>query len=257
MSSNVRVNTRLAAACQEVARQRLQLPALATLDLSGLQTALTETQRIDLPALGQLVSSAPVRLTLGALAPDAFGTIGQLVTRERNGVSPETLAVPARAALDAALATASTAIGAATRDITTEAFTEAGRELGYTVAVCRGDSATGIELRRGHEIVLMRVENDGAVESDHAGLADSTCGDHQRELEEAAARRGVVITRREEHHHFSAGGGGLIQAAGARRDSSLARAVALMPRPGTPAPAGGRRTWAAEPERRQSDRRAR
>ena len=41
LSTRVLTNTRLAVACQELARQQLQLPATATLDLSGLRAALT------------------------------------------------------------------------------------------------------------------------------------------------------------------------------------------------------------------------
>lgn len=239
MSTRVVTNTRLAVACQELARQQLRLPAAATMDLSGLRTALGTVQRIDLPALGQLVSAAPVRITLGTLAPAAFGTVSQLLSSQRPGADLETAADSAREALGSALSMASAAIGAATRDITAEAFTAAGRELGYTIAVCRGDVATGIELRRDHELVLMRVDDDGAVESDHAGLAGSECGDRQRELEEAAARRGVVITRRDEQRHASARGGELIRAAAGRRDPSLARAVALSARPAAPPARGG------------------
>lgn len=255
MSTRVVTNTRLAVACQELARQQLRLPAAATMDLSGLRTALGTVQRIDLPALGQLVSAAPVRMTLGTLAPAPFGTVSQLLSSQRPGADLETAADSAREALGSALSMASAAIGAATRDITAEAFTAAGRELGYTIAVCRGDVATGIELRRDHELVLMRVDDDGAVESDHAGLAGSECGDRQRELEEAAARRGVVITRRDEQRHASARGGELIRAAAGRRDPSLARAVALSARPA--APPGPRRSRDAEPEQRRQVRRVR
>jgi hypothetical protein len=255
LSTRVLTNTRLAVACQELARQQLQLPATATLDLSGLRAALTSVQRIDLPAISQLVSSAPVRMTLGALAPTAFGTVSQLLISQRPGADAETAAASAREALGSALSTASAAIGAATRDITAEAFTEAGRELGYTISICRGDVATGIELRRDHELVLMRVDDDGVVESDHAGLVGSACGDRQRELEEAAARRGVVITRRDEQRHSSARGGELIRAAAGRRDPSLARAVALSARPAVPS--GARRSVSPEPEQRQPARRTR
>lgn len=255
MSTRVLTNTRLAVACQELARQQLRLPATAALDLSGLRAALTSVQRIDLPAISQLVSSAPVRMTLGALAPAAFGTVSQLLTTQRSGIDAETAAASARDALGSALSTASAAIGAATRDITAEAFTAAGRELGYTISVCRGDVATGIELRRDHELVLMRVDDDGAVDSDHAGLVGSACGDRQRELEEAAARRGVVITHRDEQRHSSTDGGDLIRAAAGRRDPSLARAVALNVRP--PVPPAARRSWSAEPEQRQQTRRRR
>ena len=255
MSTRVLTNTRLAVACQELARQQLQLPATATLDLSGLRAALTSVQRIDLPTLGQLVSAAPVRMTLGALAPTAFGTVSQLLTSQRPGVDADTAAVSAREALGRALTTASAAIGATTRDITAEAFTEAGRELGYTISVCRSDVATGIELRRDHELVLMRVDDDGTVESDHAGLVGSACGDRQRELEEAAARRGLVITHRDEQRHSSARGGELIRAAAGRRDPSLARAVALSARPAVPP--GPRRPVSAGPEQRRPARRTR
>lgn len=255
MSTRVLTNTRLAVACQELARQQLRLPTAATLDLSGLRAALSAVQRIDLPAIGQLVSSAPVRMTLGALAPTAFGTVSQLLTSQRLGVDQATAAASAREALSSALSTASAAIGGATRDITAEAFTAAGRELGYTISVCRGDVATGVELRRDHELVLMRVDEDGAVESDHAGLVGSACGDRQRELEEAAARHGVVITHRDEEHHSSARGGELIRAAARRHDPSLARAVALGARP--PALPRPRRSLTAEPERRRQARRVR
>lgn len=251
MSTRVLTNTRLSVACQELARQQLRLPATASLDLSGLRSALTGAGRIDLPAIGQLVSSEPVRMTLGALAPTAFGTVSNMLAVQRPGADAVT---SARTALDTALSAASAAIGAASRDITAGAFTAAGKELGYTISVCRAEAATGIELRRGHEIVLMRVDDDGAVESDHAGLADNACGDRQRELEEAVARQGVVITRREEHHHSSADGGDLIRDAAARHDPSLARAVALSTRP--TARSGVRRSWTAEPEKRRSTRKA-
>jgi hypothetical protein len=234
MSTRALTHARLAVACQELARQQLRLSAAATLDLSGLSTALGTVQRIDLATIGELVSAAPVRMTLGALAPAAFGVVSQLLSGQQSGVDPETAATSAREALGSALSTASAAIGAATRDIAAEAFMAAGRELGYTISVCHGDVATGIELRRDHELMLMRVDDDGVVESDHAGLADSTCGDRQRELEEAAARRGLAITHRDEQRNSSAQGGELIRAAAGRRDPSLARAVALSVRPAVP-----------------------
>ena len=255
MSTRVLTNTRLAVACQELARQQLRLPAAATLDLSGLRTALGAVQRIDLPALGQLVSAAPVRMTLGHWRRPPSGPSASCWSNQRPGVDLETAAASAREALGSALSVASAAIGATTRDITADAFTAAGRELGYTIAVCRGDVATGIELRREHELVLMRVGDDGAVESDHAGLAGSECGDRQRELEEAVARRGVVITHRDEQRHASARGGELIRAAAGRRDPSLARAVALSARPA--ASPGPQRSRDTEPEQRRQVRRVR
>jgi hypothetical protein len=252
MSTRVSVNTRLRAACAEVAREKLNLSTAATLDLSGLRAAATATGRISLPALQQMVSAEPVRITLGALAPGAFATTRQLLSGPQSGADRDAKAASAQASLALAVTQASVAIGAVTRDITANAFAEAGAELGYKVDVCRGDVATGVEMRRGHEVVLMRVDDTGGVESDHAGLEDSACGERQRELEAAAARKGVIVTHRDEQHHGSAGGGVLIQSAAARRDPSLARAVALGAQP---APAASRRALAEEPERRRTTRR--
>ncbi len=118
MSTRVVTNTRLAVACQELARQQLRLPAAATLDLSGLRTGLGAVQRIDLAALGQLVSAAPVRMTLGTLARPHSGppasccrASGQASTWRRRPPRPGK-------PWGAPWSMASAAIGAATRDIT-------------------------------------------------------------------------------------------------------------------------------------------
>jgi hypothetical protein len=252
VSSNVVTNIRLRAACAELAHEKLHLGAAATLDLSGLRAAMDATARIDLPAIQQMIGTESVRLTLSGLAPAAFGNVTQFASGPQYGADAADAAASAQAALATAVATAAAAIGVVTRDVTADAFAAAGAELGYQVAVCRGDAATGIEMRRDHEIVLMRVDDSGAVESDHAGLADATCGDRQHELEAAAARRGVVVTERREQHHGSADGGQLIRIAAARRDPSLARAVILAAQPAAPA---ARRARPEEPERRRAQRR--
>jgi hypothetical protein len=255
MSTRVYATTRFNAACAELARQKLRLGQTATLDLSGLRAAATATGRISMPTLQQMISAEPVRITLGALAPGPFATARQLLSGAQRGTDRGANVASARDSLALAVAQASVAIGAVTRDITANAFAEAGAELGYKVDVCRGDVATGIEMRRGHEVVLMRVDDTGGVESDHAGLEDSACGHRQREIEAAAARKGIVVTHRDERHHGSAAGGLLIRIASARRDPSLARAVALSAQSAQPAPAAPRRALAEEPERRRTTRR--
>ncbi|HUA28494.1 MAG TPA: hypothetical protein VMC03_06385 [Streptosporangiaceae bacterium] len=251
MSRQVFTNTRLRAACAAVAREKLNLSTAATLDLSGLSAAVT-TGRIGLPTLQQMMSAEPVRITLGGLAPAAFESARQLVSVAQSGVGREDNAASAQASLALAVTQASARIGAVSRDITASAFAEAGAELGYKVDVCRGALATGIEMRRGHEIVLMRVDNAGGVESDHAGLEDAVaCGERQRELEARAARKGVIVTARDEQHHGSSGGGALIRTAAARRDPSLARAVAVGVHP---VATGPRRAFAEEPGRRRTRR---
>lgn len=126
------------------------------------------------------------------------------------------------------------------RDIIANAFADAGLDLGYTVSVCGAEAATGLELRREHEIVLLRVHDSGEVEFDHAGLSDAACTDRQLKLEQAVARQGVVLTQRIQHDHGTPQGGALIADALATGDPSLARATALTAsRPTQRVPARG------------------
>lgn len=260
MSTRVTASTRMSAACQQLLRERLDLTLDATIELGNLNMIM-ETEQVSLPSLREIITAEPVSMTLGTLVPDLFEhTRGLLAAEEsaaESAADPRALASLAQAGLADALAAAGAVIADTTRDITAEAFAEAGAELGYAVSVCRGDVATGIELRREHEIVLLRVEDGGSVESDHAGLADGTCGDRQRELEQAAARRGITLTHRDQEDHGTAAGGKLILAAAARRDPSLARATALdaqQPRASVPAP--GRLASAGQDEERRRARRA-
>jgi hypothetical protein len=151
----------------------------------------------------------------------------------------------ARVELDSAVAAASSAIAGATRDITAEAFAGAAHELRYTVSMCRGTTATGLELRRANEVVLLRIHDGGAIESDHAGLLDGSCGDRQRELEEAVARRGITLTGRKQRNHGAYHGGELISAAASRGDASLARATVTDAEQVSP-PARGPRLFSAD-----------
>lgn len=236
MSTRVTASARMSAACQQLLRERLNLALDATVELGSLNTML-ETETFSLHALREIITAEPVSMALGALAPDRFDHACELLANAEPAADSGALTSSAQAGLADALATADAVIAAATRDITAEAFAAAGAELGYAVSVCRGDLATGIELRREHEILLLRVDDGGSVESDHAGLVDATCGDRQVELERAAARRGIALTRRDQDDHGTADGGKLIRAAAARRDPSLARATVLdaqQPRPSAP-----------------------
>jgi len=125
-------------------------------------------------------------------------------------------------------------VATATRDVTAESFAKAGTDLGYTVSVCQGSEATGIELRHDHEVLLPRIRNGGEIEADHARLVNATCGDRQLELEQAVGRRGVTLTNRRQRYHDASHGGNLITAA-ARRDTSLARATVAEVEPIRPA----------------------
>jgi hypothetical protein len=224
MSTRVTASTRISAACRDLVNRRLHITLGSTVDLGQVQSALDSGQ-VDLAALRGMVSGE-IEGVLSALAPAPFARARDILAGPTlRADHPSASMLSARVELASAVTTARSAIAGATRDVTADAFTEAGRELDYTVSLCRGASVTGIELRRPHEVILMRIHDGGAIESDHAGLVDNRCTDRQRELEEAVARHGIALTGRKQLNHGAANGGGLISAAASLADPSLARAT--------------------------------
>ena len=224
MSTRVSASARISAACRQLVNQRLNIALGSSVDLGQVNTAL-DSGRIDLPTL-QGMLTGEISGVLSTLAPVPFTRARDILTRpQMASVNPSALMLSARTELASAVSVASSAIAGATRDLTAEAFTEAGHELQYSVSMCRGATTTGIELRRATEVVLVRIHDGGLVETDHAGLVDSTCADRQHELEEAVARRGIELTRRTQKNHGAYNGGELIGAAASRGDPSLARAT--------------------------------
>jgi hypothetical protein len=225
MSTRVTASARISAACRQLVRQRLNIALGSTVELDQASTALA-SGRVDLPGLQDLIAGEEITGVLATLAPAPLARARDILAGPGlAAANPSALVMSARAELASAVTMASSAIAGATRDITAEAFAEAGTELQYAVSVCRGSTATGVELRRAHEVMLLRIHDGGLVESDHAGLVDGTCGDRQRELEEAVARRGIELAGRKQLNHGAYQGGELISAAAARGDESLARAT--------------------------------
>jgi hypothetical protein len=247
MSTRVTQSVRISAACQALVNERLNVSLGQTTDL-GQVSAILDKGQVDLPGLRALAGNAELGGVLGRLAPAPFARAQAALTGAGSALSLSSQIMSARADLASAVSAASSAIAGATRDVTVEAFTGAATELGYTHSAWRGQDATGLELWRGNELLLLRICDDGTVESDHAGLADGSCGDRQLELETAAARRGLTFSGRKQYNHGAYDGGDLIKAAAARRDSSLARAAVA----GHPAQGGGGlfTTAQAEPSHR-------
>jgi hypothetical protein len=224
MSTRVSASARISAACRDLVNQRLNITLGSTVDLGQVQSAL-DSGRVDLPALQGMVAGE-IRGVLSALAPAPFARARDILAGPALGAgNPSALMLSARTELASAVTAARSVIAGATRDVTADAFAEAGRELQYTVSLCRGTSATGIELRRANEVMLVRIHDGGTIESDHAGLVDNSCTDRQRELEEAVARRGIALTGRKQLNHGAYNGGDLIGAATTLGDPSLARAT--------------------------------
>lgn len=235
MSTRVSASARISAACRDLVNQRLNITLGSTVDLSQVQSTL-DAGRVDLPALQGMVAGE-IRGVLSVLAPAPFAKAREILAGPALGAdNPSALIMSARTELASAVSTARSAIAGATRDVTADAFAEAGRELQYSVSLCRGANATGIELRRANEVMLVRIHDGGAIESDHAGLADSRCTDRQRELEEAVARRGIVLTGRKQLNHGAYNGGDLISAAASLGDPSLARATVTNAERAAPGP---------------------
>jgi len=224
MSTRVSASARISAACRDLVNQRLNITLSPAVDLGQVQSAL-DSGRVDLPSLRGMVAGE-ISGVLSALAPAPFARAQGILAGPAPGAGgASALMLSARTELTSAVTAARSAIAGATRDVTADAFAEAGRELQYTVSLCRGASATGIELRRTNEVMLLRIHDGGAIESDHAGLVDSGCTDRQRELEEAVSRRGIVLTGRKQLNHGAYNGGDLISAAASLGDPSLARAT--------------------------------
>jgi hypothetical protein len=258
MSTRITAAARLSATCRQQLREQFCLNLDPADELSRV-SALTESARITLPGLRQLITTPTVSSVLGTLAPAQFGEVRDLLADTRN-IGTLALATSVQTGLAEAIAAAGAKVTATARDITANVFAESGLDLGYTVSVCQADAATGLELRREHEIVLVRVHDGGDVEFDHAGLSDAACTDRQLELEQAAGRRGVVLTQRNQHYHGAPRGGALIAAAGASGDPSLARATALaasQPAQQAPAPRRDARTARAGELRRARARQRR
>lgn len=224
MSTRVTTSMRISAACRELVNERLNVRLGQTTDLGQVSAALN-TGQIDLAGLQTLIGDTELSGVLGRLAPASFGRARAALAGAGHTMNLSAQIMSARTEIADAVSTARSAIAGATRDLTVEAFTAAATELGYTHSAWRGEHATGLELWRDNELMLLRIRNDGTVESDHAGLADGSCGDRQLELEARVVPRGLEFSDRKQYNHGAYDGGDLIKAAVARGDSSLARAV--------------------------------
>ncbi len=131
-STSVTITT----AYRELLRQRLNLSVdiLAGIDRLGVTMG---SKRLPLPALEELVSAELVRLTVGVLAPGPFIRACRALAMARlEGADVPHLAAVAQTELANSATAARGVIAAAIRDISAEAFTEDGAELGCPTNGC-------------------------------------------------------------------------------------------------------------------------
>lgn len=194
MSTRVMATARLNGTCRHALYRQFGLSVDPASELSRLNSIIGSSQ-LTLPDLRQLISTASAVSVLSTLAPAEFSAVlAHMESGSRSAL--EMTAADLQAELAETLTAATTVVTAATRDITANTIAESGLGLGYTVTTHHAETSTCVELRRGHEIVLVRVHDGGNVEFDHCGLTGDTRGEHQLELERAAKRYGVFIAQR-------------------------------------------------------------
>ena len=193
MSTRVIATARLNADCRDALYGQFGLSVDPASELSRLNSIIGSSQ-LTLPDLRQLISTPSASSVLSTLAPAEFSRVlSHMESGSRSAL--EMTAADLQTELAETLTVATTVVTAATRDITANTIAESGLSLGYSVTTHHAETDTCVELRRGHETVLVRVRDGGNVEFDHCGLTGDTSGKHQLELERAAKRYGVVIAQ--------------------------------------------------------------
>jgi hypothetical protein len=194
MSTRVIATARLNAICRHELHEQLRLSVDLARELSRLNSIIG-SRPMTVPDLRQLIGTPDANSVLSTLVPAEFSRVrAHLEGGSRSAI--ETTASDLQTELAETLAFAVGVVTAATRDITVSIFAESYLEMGYTVTTHHSESATSIESRCGHEIVLVEVHDGGSVEFDHGGLTDDTRGEYQLRLERAAERHGVLIAQR-------------------------------------------------------------
>jgi hypothetical protein len=191
MCTRVIATARLDATRRQELYEQFRLGVDPASELSRLNS-IVESRQLTLPDLRQLIGTPRVSSVLSTLAPAEFSRVrAHMAGGSRSAL--ERTAADLQAELAETLAVAITVLAAATRDITANTIAESGRGLGYTVITHPAEMATRIELRRGHEVVLVRVHDGGDLEFDHGSLTRDACGEHLLQLERAAMHYGLSI----------------------------------------------------------------
>jgi hypothetical protein len=199
MRSRVSASARLSLAAREQLGEQFALHLDPAAEVRHLWASL-DAERLDIVALQEMTNTDAAKAVFETLAPREFERACELLARAGFGTEDQqALAMSVQAELTAAVSVAEAAVKAATRDLTAGAVLQAAFGLYDMVSAWRGATATDVELRRGPEVILLRIYDGGDMDIDHAGLLPETCGERQLRLEQAVQRRGITLARRRQH----------------------------------------------------------
>jgi hypothetical protein len=226
----VRFNASLESAGPEMAADRIRAAVLHDLARTITVPAAISLQQLESTWAAVAAAVPGHAAVLTAIAGAEFDRARHLTQQTRMTMAgaagtPDHLAAAAAAALRAALLTGASELGRQERLLVAAIAVEACARLGYEVTRHDGRSMTGVEARRGHEVILMSVASQGALEVDHAGLVDNACLDRQAALEREMSRLGADLIATDRVSHGDYRGGTLIAAAAGRGAESLAHGV--------------------------------
>lgn len=99
--------------------------------------------------------------------------------------------------------------------------------LDYAVRRVDGERTSAVEARRGHEVLLVTVEGEGRLTTDHAGLAGDACTDRQQDFVDGMRQRGVEFDDQVAVRHDDPRGGSPIANAARAGGTTLAHGAVL------------------------------
>lgn len=93
------------------------------------------------------------------------------------------------------------------------------RQIGFHVRAIDGELVSGIEARRGHDVVLMAVGAGGNLEIDVVGHGADSCEGVIADVHAALASEGLNVTISRQERHGNPNGGALVDRAAAAADN--------------------------------------
>lgn len=111
------------------------------------------------------------------------------------------------------------------RLLTSHALEDALSSEGFQTSVVEREISTGVEGRRGSEVILALVEDGGSVTSDQAGFAGGECRDVWDQVKMRMSELGVQTSPIEVIYHENPDGGSLIERSALADGRSLANGV--------------------------------